>query len=103
MTQERKKMIEAFKLYYSNSKDMNEYRSTPDIQAVKSCLCMFKHIKDGAEILQAVEAVYIRDSGGTVSSRVRRFATDTYVSERTVYGYLRKATDFYTKELKLLS
>lgn len=105
MTDKRKDMISAFKLYYSINKGKGSTMTDKEIKAVENCLFLFKRIKNGVDILKAVEDIYIKSnkSGGNVASRVRRLAAETYTSERIIYRYLQKATEIYTKEIELLS
>ena len=58
--------------------------------------------RPGPEIAEAVRAVYMRDPGrplkrSEVSMRARRFAISHYVSERTVYYWLRIARTMWER------
>ncbi len=104
MTTKRKDMIQAFKLYYSKDKSAAAVNSK-EYKAVQNCLFMFKRIKNGAEIQNAVESVYIKGGKrrGDISNKVHRHAAETYTATHTIYNYLKKAEETYKKEMEILS
>lgn len=103
MTTQRKDMIKAFKLYYSNDKSATVVNSK-EYKAVENCLFIFKRVKNGADILKAFTDVYIKaDSGGKTSERVQSVAAEMFVTDETVYRLLHKAEEIYAKEIELLS
>lgn len=105
MTEARKSMINAFKLYYSGNNSDNNTVTDKELEAVKNCLFLLKRIKNGADILKAVEDVYIKADarGGNVLSRVRRLALELYTSDKQIYRYLKKAENMYIRELEMIS
>ena len=103
MTTKRKDMIRAFKMYYSKDKNAAVIDSK-EHKAVENCLFMFKRVKNGTDILNAVMEVYINvGGGGKTSERVQCVAAEMFVSDKTVYRFLQKAEEIYIKELELLS
>lgn len=103
MTTNRANMINAFRSYYS--KDKSVTINAKEHKAVENCLFMFKRVKNGKEIQNAVEAVYIKSNKrrGDISNKVHRHAAETYTATHTIYNYLKKAEEIYTKEIEILT
>lgn len=95
-------MIQAFKQYDTDS---GGNISAKELEAVQNCLFLFKRIKNGADILDVLNFVYINAKTyrrNEITQRVKYIAAEKHISEGTAYNYLKQAEKIFTRELEII-